>query len=252
MGGVGTITGKIQVLSRGADKVTTTRKDHAFTAVPYYAFGNRGRGQMAVWLAHKESKVELPPVPTLASTSLATSSCGNGTIAENYPGNAPPSVARRWYPLSQDGSGDIQAICDQIAPVNSEDGSSYYLRLHPQSGDQAWVEYKFARQEKVSSVEVYWKDDKQYCPAPRAWRLLYGDGAAWKPVSTKEPFGVERDKFNKVAFEPVTTSGLRMEIQLEPKIYKAGGLGPPDANWVGKAAATWYEGGVIEWKVNPA
>jgi uncharacterized protein len=252
MGGVGTITGKVQAWNRGDDKVSVTRKDHAFTAVPYYAFGNRGPGQMAVWLARKESNVELPPVPTIASTSLATSSCGDGTVAENYPGNAPPTVAKRWYPLSQDGSGDIRAICDQIEPVNSEDGSSYYLRLRPQSGEQAWVEYKFARPEKVSSVEIYWKDDKQYCPAPRAWRLLYKDNESWKPVSAQGSFGVERDKFNKLAFEPVITSGLRMEIQLQARTYMAGGLGPPDANWVGKTDATWYEGGVIEWKVNPA
>lgn len=123
------------------------------------------------------------------------------------------------------------------------------MRLRPQSGDQAWVQYDFAKSTKVSSVEVYWKDDKQYCVAPKAWRLLYKDGTAWKPVSTPEPYGVAKDKFNKVSFEPVSTSALRIEITLQDKTYKKGELGPPDANYLTNDL-TWYEGGVIKWRVN--
>jgi len=191
----------------------------------------------------------LPPVPTIASTSRATPSCGNGTFAENYPDNKLPTIAQRLYPSAQDGSGDIKAIFDQIEPVNSEDGSSYYLRLRPQSGDQAWVQYDFARSARVASVDVYWKDDKQYCPVPSAWRLLYRDGNEWKPVKAADAYGVEIDKFNTVRFEPVTTGALRLEIQLQPTTYKKGLLGPPDANWM-REDTTWYEGGLIEWRVN--
>jgi uncharacterized protein len=250
LNGVGTLTGKVQALSRGADRVSVNRREQDFMAIPYYAFANRGTGEMAVWLARQQTRVELPPVPTIASTSRATSSSGNGTVAENYPGNKPPTIAQRLYPNTQDGSGDIRAIYDQLEPVNSEDASSYYLRLHPQSGDQAWVQYDFAKSAKVSSVDVYWKDDKQYCPAPRSWRLLYKDGDAWKPVNAKGSYGVEKDKFNTLAFDPITTSGLRIEIQLQGKTYQAGKLGPPDANWM-RADTTWYEGGVVEWRVNP-
>jgi len=248
LNGVGTVTGKVQALSRGADAVSVERQEQNFVAIPYYAFGNRGTGEMAVWLAHEESKVVLPPVPTIASTSRATSSCGNGTVAENYPGQDPPTIARRFYPSTQDGSGDISAIYDQIEPVNSEDGSSTYLRLRPQSGDQAWVQYDFAEPAQVSSVEVYWKDDKQYCVLPSAWRLLYKGGNEWKPVETADAFGVEGDTFNTVRFEPVTTQALRIEIQLQPRTYETGLLGPPDANWM-REDIVWYEGGIIEWRV---
>jgi hypothetical protein len=205
---------------------------------------------MSVWLARDESKARVAPRTSLASTAMATSSVGNGTVAENYPGHKPPTPEQRWYPNSQDGSGEISAIQDGLEPISSEDGNAPYLRLHPQSGDSAWMQYDLAKAARVSSVEVYWKDDKQYCVPPKGWRLLYKDGTEWKPVHASAAYGVERDKFNRLSFDAVTTSALRIEIQLQPRTYKKGDLGPPDANYL-QRDLTWYEGGVIEWRVNP-
>ena len=249
LGGIGVISGKVLALSRGTDRVSVRKQEKDFRAIPFYAFGNRGPGEMAVWLAREASKAELPPVPTIASTSRATSSCGEGSPTENYPGHKLPSIAQRFYPNVQDGSGDIKAIFDQLEPVNSHDGSSYFLRLRPQAGDQAWVQYDFPEATRVSSVDVYWKDDKQYCPVPRAWRLVYRDGSEWKPVKASDAYGVEKDRFNTVHFEPVTTRSLRLEIALRARTYQKGLLGPPDANWM-RDNTTWYEGGLIEWRVN--
>lgn len=249
LGGLGEIRGEALSVSRGADRASVVKTPRDFTAIPYFAFGNRGPGEMSVWLAREESRVWTQPAPTIASTSKATSSCGSGTVAENYPGNKPPTIERRFYPNSQDGSGDIRAISDQLEPVNSEDGSAPFLRLHLQSGDRAWVQYDFAKPYRVSSVEVYWKDDKQVCVLPASWRLLYKDRNEWKPVDASDPYAVGRDRFNKVSFQPVNTSGLRLEIQLQGKVYKKGGLGPPDGNYLSEDL-TWYECGIIEWRVN--
>jgi uncharacterized protein len=249
MGGVGAITGKAMALSRGPDRISRIRQEKTLTAIPYYAFGNRSQGEMSVWLAREDAKAIVPAKPTIASTSRASSSCGNGTVAENYPGNQPPTIERRFYPSSQDGSGDIRAIQDQLEPLNSEDGTSPFLRLHPQSGDRAWVQYDFAGPARVSSVEIYWKDDKQYCVPPQSWQLLYKEGNEWKPVTAAQPFPVTRDQFNKASFSPVTTTGLRIEIQLQAKTYKKGTLGPPDGNYLTQDLI-WYEGGMIEWRVN--
>jgi hypothetical protein len=269
LGGIGAITGTALQMSRvpqggrgvrGAAGGYTARSTAepnsvvetqiAFTAIPYYAFANRTAGEMAVWLARDKAKAVVAPAPSIASTSRATSSVGDGTVAENYPGNEPPTVARRFYPLSQDGSGSIAAIQDQLEPVNSEDGSAPFLRIRPQSGDQAWVQYDFAAPARVSSVEVYWKDDKQYTISPKDWRLLYKDGEVWKPVAASEPFGVAKDRFNRVSFQPVTTAALRIEITLAPKVYPQGTLGPPDGNYL-REDLTWFECGLIEWRVNP-
>ncbi len=249
LGGIGAITGTATALSRAADGNSVTRKSIPFLAIPFYAFGNRTPGEMSVWLARDENKAVIAPRTSIASTSKATSSCGNGTMVENYPGNKPPTIERRFYPSSQDGSGDIRAIADQLVPVNSEDGSAPFLRLHPQAGDRAWVQYDFAKAALVSSVEVYWKDDKQYVVPPENWQLLYKDGSEWKPVRASGAYGVARNMFNRVSFQPVTTSGLRIELQLAPKVYKKGTLGPPDGNYLPQDLI-WYETGLIEWIVN--
>jgi len=247
--GIGTISGKVFSLERGQDGIAVDKKEHELVAIPFYAFGNRGPSEMAVWLARQESRAELPPVPSIASSSRASSSCGNGTPIENYPDHNLPTIAQRFYPNSQDGSGDIRAIADQLEPVNSEDGSSYFLRLRPQSGDKAWVQYDFTGPKKVASVEIYWKDDKQYCLLPKTWRLFYKVGDKWELVQTDDPYGVEKDRFNRVKFKPVTTTALRLEVILQGKEYKRGELGPPDANWL-QEDIIWFEGGIIEWRVN--
>jgi hypothetical protein len=53
---------------------------------------------------------------------------------------------------------------------------------------------------------------------PASWRLLYKDVADWKPVETADLFGVEKDKFNRVTFKPVTTTALRVEVTAQPNV----------------------------------
>jgi hypothetical protein len=52
---------------------------------------------------------------------------------------------------------------------------------------------------------------------PASWRVLYKDGEEWKPVETAGPYAVEKDRYNKVTFKPVTTSGLRLEVVQKPE-----------------------------------
>ena len=91
------------------------------------------------------------------------------------------------------------------------------------------MEYAFEKPATVSEVEVYWFDDtgRGECRMPASWRVLYKDGDEWKPVETAGPYGVEKDRYNKVAFKPVTTTGLRLEVTMQP-------------NW---------SAGIQEWKV---
>ena len=51
---------------------------------------------------------------------------------------------------------------------------------------------------------------------PAGWRILYKDGDQWKPIETSDAYGVEKDKYNRVTFKPVTTTGLRLEVTLQP------------------------------------
>jgi hypothetical protein len=63
LGGVGTVTGKIRVLRRGRDGISVESDPHDLTAIPYFAWANRGKGEMAVWLAREPSAAGIPPAP---------------------------------------------------------------------------------------------------------------------------------------------------------------------------------------------
>jgi uncharacterized protein len=56
---------------------------------------------------------------------------------------------------------------------------------------------------------------------PASWRLLYKDGSEWKPVEILGSYGVAKDGYNKVSFKPVTTSGLRLDVTMQPN-FSAG------------------------------
>jgi hypothetical protein len=47
--------------------------------------------------------------------------------------------------------------------------------------------------------------------------VLYKAGDTWTPVEAKTPYGTAKDAYNAVAFAPVTTSGLRLEVTSQPE-----------------------------------
>jgi uncharacterized protein len=59
LNGVETIQGRAFAVSKAADgSLVKTEQD--FKAIPYYAWANRGRGEMAVWIPGSESSVHVP------------------------------------------------------------------------------------------------------------------------------------------------------------------------------------------------
>jgi hypothetical protein len=158
---------------------------------------------MAVWLADSESSVRLPARPTVASRSRVSVS-SKGT--------------------------NPRAINDQFEPASSNDSENSFFHWWPRKGSLEWVEYAFDAPTTVSHAEVYWFDDTGTgeCRMPASWKLFYKDGDEWKPVKTDDPYGTEKDRFNRLNFSTITTTGLRMEVQLQP-------------NW---------SAGIQEWKVD--
>ena len=161
------------------------------TAIPYYAWANRGRGQMIVWIPNTEASARPAPFPTLAMTAKVTVS---GKSTKN-PG----------------------AINDGEEPTASNDPSSYF-DWWPVKGTQESAEYAFEKPATVSECQIYWFDDtgRGQVRVPASWRLLYKDGNDWKPVENHSPYGVEKDRYNEVTFTPVQTTGLRLELNMQP------------------------------------
>jgi uncharacterized protein len=114
LNGVTAIKGKAIAASHDAEgKLIRTEQD--FTAIPYYAWANRGHGEMAVWLANNESNVKALPAPTIASKSKVQAS-----------ENQNPRL--------------IAAINDQSEPRSSRDNSDIYFHWWPKKGTTEWVE----------------------------------------------------------------------------------------------------------------
>ena len=90
---------------------------------------------------------------------------------------------------------------------------------------------------------------RRFCRLPKTWRILYKDGGEWKPVRNPSFYGIEKDIFNKVVFEPIKTRAIRLEVEPRSILYREGEIGPPAALFL-QVDIDWHECGVIEWRIN--
>ena len=192
-GGVTAIRGSARGL-RCAEGGGVSEENVDFTAIPYYAWAHRGKGEMSVWLARMSLAARPIPCPTMASTSTVSAS-----------------------------GGEPEAVNDLREPSSSIDHTNRFLHWWPRKATTEWVQYDFKTPAKVSAVEVYWFDDTGIgeCRLPKSWSLLYKDGTDWKQVENPGGYGVEKDRYNRTTFKPVTTDGLRIVVQL-PDGFSAG------------------------------
>jgi len=229
--GVQIITGQIRAAVRGKDGRSVETVPHSLVAIPYFAWANRGMGEMAVWLPRQSDKARLKPV--LPSSLASVTAFG--------------AKEKQWTGYN-DQSDDISAVYDGVEPLSSADESHLYFRMTPAAGKPAWIEYEFRELTEVSSAEVYFVDDRRFCRLPASWRILYKEGNVWKPVDNSDPYGVEKDKFNRVTFAPFKAKAVRIEVEPQKIFYKAGGIGPPAAMIIPEDTE-WRESGIIEWRV---
>ena len=143
-----------------------TKAEQAFMAIPYATWANRGRGQMAVWLARTESAARPTPFPTVATSSTVVAS--------------PPPQGR---------GKNVRPIIDGEEPRNSAEAGSYFdwwpraglergVRQQPAAGRRQgqrrqcskgeWIEMTFAKPSAVSQTEIYWFDERRQRRRARA------------------------------------------------------------------------------------
>ncbi|MFW6140369.1 MAG: beta-L-arabinofuranosidase domain-containing protein [Acidobacteriota bacterium] len=170
-------------------------RSQSLTAIPYYSWVHRGKGEMAVWLARAEEKARPKPQPTIASQSQVTAS------------------------REKDGF----SVNDQREPKNSNDPTIPYLHWWPNKGTEEWVQLDFQKSENIFQVKVYWFDDtgQGECRVPESWKVLVKKQKNWQPVKNQNVYGVKKDQYNEVTFEPVQTSSIRIELKCQPD-YSAG------------------------------
>jgi DUF1680 family protein len=230
--GVQIVRGAVRALAETPAGNPASTVPHELIAVPYYAWANRGMGEMAVWLARDAERAWLPP-PLPPGVARVRTSGG---------------VEKSWTGYN-DQNDDLAAIHDGRDPINSADQSHRFFRMRPPVGSPAWVDYEFQNARRVSSSRVYWFDDKRFCRLPDSWRVLYRDAnGGWSPVATTGSYAVVRDGYSTIEFEPVTTTAVRLEIEPRTVHYAAGEIGPPAAMFLDDDV-DWRELGIIEWRV---
>ncbi|MBK5720116.1 glycoside hydrolase family 127 protein [Dysgonomonas sp. Marseille-P4677] len=218
LNGVMVLEGNASIIEKDSTNGKLIEQPFTFKAIPYSTWNNRGQGQLVVWTAETSEYAIVKPEPTIASQA--------------------------WQ---VDGWG----FKDQFEPKSSADINTPYHYWWLKAGTEESIGYKFKKPKTVSNVEVYWLAFEHYdviYKAPESWKLLYKDGNSWKEVKNTSPYGTELDKYNKVTFEPVTTTELKMVVQLQrPKAKDSSDENGPQVVDVGRKG---YSGGVIEWKVN--
>jgi len=189
LNGINVITTSGQGTKRQLNTNALLTAQQTVKAIPYYAWDNRGSGEMEVWVPFTQSVSRPQPAPTVANTSKVTASIK---------------------------SKSIRAMNDQLEPVDSKDNTVPYFHWWPKKDTTEWVQYTFDAPHTVTSSKVYWFDDGPWggCRIPAAWKIYYLKDGAWVPVKNTTPYEIAKDKYNGVTFEAVTTTALKLEVQL--------------------------------------
>jgi len=170
-----------------------SEKEKTLTAIPFYAWANRGAGEMAVWIPRTVASARPATPATISSKAKLTSSISNKTL---------------------------KCVNDGYEPENSNDGKCPFYSLWPKNKTQEWIAYEFEKAEMVSHAKVYWYDDGPWggCRIPVSWKIQYLDESGnWLDVKTKTDYKTVKDAYNKIEFEPVTTKSIRLQYQLSDK-----------------------------------
>lgn len=168
-------------------------KDVSLTLIPYYAWAHRGSGEMAVWLPQDVSATRPTMPPTITSDAKITAS------------HAVKSIS---------------AINDGLLPKDENDRSAPYYHWWPKEGTTEWIAYEFSSPQEVSSSSVFWYDDGPWggCRVPDSWKVYYKDASGnWQPVKNTTDYKTIKGIDNRVRFESVKTTAIKMEVVLAEK-----------------------------------
>ncbi len=125
----------------------------------------------------------------------------------------------------------VWAPFDGRVPDGPGDQEVPRFTFWPHRGTTEWIEYRFPEAMQFRAAEVLWFDDgpEGHCRVPKAWRVLYWDGAQWRPVKALGGYPVQMDSICRVEFEPVRAERFRLEVELQPG----------------------WSGGLFEWRLIP-
>lgn len=160
-------------------------EDKQLTAIPYYAWANRGSGEMTVWIPRTVEFTRPLPPATICTKADVTASSPNKSLS---------------------------SINDGYWPANSNDRHVPFYSLWPRNNAEDWVAYEFESPAEISTASVFWYDDGPWggCRIPVSWKVQYKQDGIWKDVDAKKEYKSEKDILNTIDFEPVITKEVRV------------------------------------------
>ncbi|MEU7875050.1 RICIN domain-containing protein [Dactylosporangium sp. NPDC049140] len=115
------------------------------------------------------------------------------------------------------GGDSVGAINDGKVPSSSGDQSIPRLTWWDHLGTSEWAQLSYETPVNTGAVSVYWFDDTGagQCRVPQSWQVQYLNASGqWTAVSGASAYGTALNTFNRVTFNAVTTSALRVAVQL--------------------------------------
>lgn len=194
--GINTLKTDAQVLEYGKDGRLTT-KDVKMTMIPYYAWAHRGRGNMSVWIAQDLEAARPIKPATIAS------------LAKKDASHEPKQ---------------LYSVFDGLTPKDKDDRTIPYYHWWPKEGTTEWITLELPEGTTVQNSTLYWFDDSPWggCRVPKSWKIYYKDAQGnWVEVPNPTKYGTEPGIGNKVEFDPVKTTALKLEVVL-PEKHAAG------------------------------
>ncbi|MFG2043215.1 RICIN domain-containing protein [Dactylosporangium sp. NPDC048998] len=125
---------------------------------------------------------------------------------------ATPSASWCW------GGDSVGAINDGKVPGSSGDQSVPRMTWWDHLGTSEWAQLTYATPINTGAVSLYWFDDTGVgqCRVPQSWQLQYLNASGqWTAVSGASAYGTALNTFNRVTFNAVTTTALRVVVQLK-------------------------------------
>ncbi|OPZ98809.1 MAG: Non-reducing end beta-L-arabinofuranosidase [Bacteroidetes bacterium ADurb.Bin416] len=166
------------------------RVPKAIKAIPFYAWANRGQGEMAVWIPRTVEASKPEPLPTISTKAKVSASTRNRSL---------------------------NTVNDGFGPAHSNDRKVPFFSLWPKNNATEWIGLTFEQPETVSSAAVYWYDDGPWggCRIPLWWKIQYkAEDGEWKDVTNTQEYVSKKDVLNTVTFEPVKAQDVRLLFQM--------------------------------------
>lgn len=205
----------------------TAADGRRLTAIPYHLWDHRDPGPMVVWVRQVgKSRSPDPGDPTWEGKLYRPVDPAKLTAEESLTvlELARPSASHCWT------NDSVEALNDGLEPKDSNDHGIPRFTWWDHRGTQEWVQYEWDKPVSLKGVRVYWFDDEPrggHCRLPASWRILYRQGENWVPAKVPGEVPTLKNAWSEVLFDTVQTTGLRLEVQLQP-------------NW---------SGGILEWQV---